>query len=306
MVLLVSLLVASLPLAACQKIIGDNQIPLGDPTVAPPTITSPGVLRVGVDASHAPYAGRSSSKIVGLDVDIAAAMADALGLKLEIIDITDADVTELFVNQRVDIVMGYHPEPGTVSPYVLVGPYLSDGPAVFTKGLSLPAAGFDPESLRGMKIAAQTSSLSAWQVTERYGSDALQTYANLEEVFAAVDTGAISYAAADVVVGAYLASKCGGIISLGYLAEPTAVFIAVAPGNQEMTDTAVATLRTLRNNGVLETIVTKWLGPTASNLTLNSNAITEIGVSGSNSGTDLGNDLPDPANSNPAPETQNP
>ena len=48
---------------------------------------TPGTLRVGVDASNAPYAAQSQGSIVGIDVDTAAALADELGLKLELVDV---------------------------------------------------------------------------------------------------------------------------------------------------------------------------------------------------------------------------
>ena len=53
-------------------------------TVSSPAIGKSGTLRVGVNAGSPPLAGSpsSSSKIVGIDVDVAAALADQLGLKL--------------------------------------------------------------------------------------------------------------------------------------------------------------------------------------------------------------------------------
>ena len=66
---------------------------------------TPGTLRVGVDASNAPYAAQSQGSIVGIDVDTAAALADELGLKLELVDVgTNAEGA--FTSDNVDIVMG--------------------------------------------------------------------------------------------------------------------------------------------------------------------------------------------------------
>ena len=66
---------------------------------------TPGTLRVGVDASNAPYAAQSQGSIVGIHVDTAAALADELGLKLELVDVgTNAEGA--FTSDNVDIVMG--------------------------------------------------------------------------------------------------------------------------------------------------------------------------------------------------------
>jgi len=297
------LAVALLPLSACQKTAGESWPTLGNAQVEPPTIVSPGVLRVGVDSGNAPYAGKSGSELIGLDVDVAAAIAERLGLKLDVVDIAGENIESLFTEGRIDMVMGYKPRDESFDPNVLVGPYLVSGPAVFSKGPA-PAGGFDLDALGGMRIAAQPNSLTAWQLEQRFGVDAVQGYATLEEAFAAVDSGAISYAAADAVVGAYLSGKHSGIVCLGFIEQPSRVYIAIAPGNQALTEVVTETLRTLRDNGVLKVIISKWLGLTATELVMSSSAITGSGGGGG----DLGEDLPDPSNADgaPRPDGENP
>ena len=76
-------------------------------TVSSPTIGKSGTLRVGVNAGSPPLAGSpsSSSKIVGIDVDVAAALADQLGLKLEIVDV-GTDPEAALKEGKVDVAMG--------------------------------------------------------------------------------------------------------------------------------------------------------------------------------------------------------
>ncbi|MBP5314189.1 MAG: transporter substrate-binding domain-containing protein, partial [Eggerthellaceae bacterium] len=78
------------------------------PTVTPPTIGQAGTLRVGVDANNRPLAGVDSGKLVGFDVDAAAQLADALGLKLVVVDVGGGKeaVAAALSSGRVDIVMG--------------------------------------------------------------------------------------------------------------------------------------------------------------------------------------------------------
>ena len=75
------------------------------PQVQSPTIKENGVLRVGVNTGRAPLAGMSGNKIVGIDVDVAAAIADSLGLKLSIVD-TGSDPEGALKDGSVDIVLG--------------------------------------------------------------------------------------------------------------------------------------------------------------------------------------------------------
>ena len=59
---------------------GTYQPELKPAEVAPPVIGEEGTLRVGVNTENPPLAGMGSGKIIGIDVDIAAALADELGL----------------------------------------------------------------------------------------------------------------------------------------------------------------------------------------------------------------------------------
>ena len=79
-VLVLSLVVAlclALPLAGCSS---SNYTPqLKEQSVNDSALNSAGTLRVGINASNPPYAAQSNGSIVGIDVDIAAALADEVG-----------------------------------------------------------------------------------------------------------------------------------------------------------------------------------------------------------------------------------
>ena len=289
----------ALPLSACKS--GETSLQLQPTTVFPPAISTNGVLKVGVATNNIPFAGRTegataTSRIIGLDVDIAAAMADQMGLRLKLVDIAETSLTELFLNQEIDLFMGYQPDNMLSSPYVLIGPYMLDGPAVFTIGLRMPPGPFDITSLSGQTFAVRGNSLSSWQLEQRFGLQAIQAYASLAEAFEAVADGEVSYVAADAVAGAYQSGKHRDFLCLGFIEDPRRVFIGVAPGNQEMTDAAGKAWRELRDNGTLRVIVNKWLGYTATDLVLNT-----LGTSGTGVPIDTGDDLPDPSDSHLSP-----
>ena len=78
---------ACLALAGCQP---QSYTPKAkEPTVSASALGQPGTLRVGVNSASAPLAGQtaSSARIVGIDVDVAAYLADQLGCKVEIVDV---------------------------------------------------------------------------------------------------------------------------------------------------------------------------------------------------------------------------
>ena len=78
----------ALGLAGCSQA-GSYEGKTLTPTISSPTIGQNGTLRVGIDADGgAPFVTSSSSaSYAGLDVDMAAALADQLGLKLELVDV---------------------------------------------------------------------------------------------------------------------------------------------------------------------------------------------------------------------------
>ena len=96
---------ACLVLAGCQP---QSYTPQAkEPTVSASALGQPGTLRVGVNSASAPLAGQtaSSARIVGIDVDVAAYLADQLGCKVEIVDV-GTEPEKALKNKTVDIVLG--------------------------------------------------------------------------------------------------------------------------------------------------------------------------------------------------------
>jgi polar amino acid transport system substrate-binding protein len=62
------------------------------PKIFPPTIAEAGVLRAGVDLDYPPSAGVDKGTEAGIDVDVAAAIAERLGLRLRLVDVGETGV----------------------------------------------------------------------------------------------------------------------------------------------------------------------------------------------------------------------
>ena len=237
-------------------------------------IIEAGTLRVGVDSSKAPFAGTSGGKIIGIDVDIAAAVAEKMGLKVQIFDIKGQDSTTLLQNGTVDVVMSVVGTTGEQFSESKVGPYLVNGPAIFTVGHSETPMALDVSTLAGVQIAAQEKSLAAYRVSEELGDGNLVTYAKLDEVFAQLKSGAISYAAADAIVGSFLAIKQGNIRCEGILGQSEGIFMGVSTAKTNLVTKLTEALRGLRDDGSIQVIASKWLGPVSSQAVLNTASIT--------------------------------
>lgn len=230
--------------------------PLGDPQISPPAIGQADTLRVGVNTEKSPLAGRGSEKIIGIDVDIAAALADQLGLKVEIQDVgTDAD--KALEEGTVDIVMGQ--ETVEEDDGIWHSPqYLPTGVVLFAKEGSNAAV---PTGAVTPKIAAQISSKSAWAVTNAFGEDALVSTNDLATAFSDLSSGNVDYVASDAVIGMYAANLQDVPVQIVCLLDTASGYcVGVKSDNTELQEAIQNALQTITGNGVVSVIEDKWLG----------------------------------------------
>ena len=153
--------------------------------VSKPAIAQEGVLRVGVNASNAPLAGQpsSSTKIVGIDVDMAAALGRSAG--------PEARGRRRCHRRRrcAHLRQGRHGH-GRADK--------SDSPSFWTSDTYLPTAvalfaqssnSTVPANSAATKIAAQVSSNSAWAVTNEFDNCTITTTEDLKSAFSALAVG---------------------------------------------------------------------------------------------------------------------
>ncbi|WP_241157380.1 transporter substrate-binding domain-containing protein [Adlercreutzia sp. ZJ242] len=224
-------------------------------TVTTPTIGQADTLRVGVNTEKSPLAGMGSEKIIGIDVDIAAALADELGLKLSIVDV-GSDPEDALAQGKVDIVMGI--DNSDASNFWLSEEYLPTGVALF----ALTSSNADvPDAASSPKIAAQVSSKSAWAVSNEFGDEALTSTTNLADAFAQLESGKVQYVASDALIGLYAAHRAGlDTTVVALMAKPSGYCVGVAKDNTALQTTVTDALKTLVDQGVVNVIEMKWLG----------------------------------------------
>ena len=240
----------------CQQQQESYTPPEATPSVSKPVIAQEGVLRVGVNANNAPLAGQpsSSTKIVGIDVDMAAALADQLGLKLEVVDVS-TDAAGALTSGKVDVVMGVNK---------------SDSPSFWTSDTYLPTAvalfaqssnSTVPANSASTKIAAQVSSNSAWAVTNEFDNSTITTTEDLKSAFSALESGKVQYVAADAVVGSYVSNNAGMDVHMVALMQQASGYcVGVLDGNTQLKQAVSNALSALNSNGVAAVIQKKWLG----------------------------------------------
>ncbi|MGN0302064.1 MAG: transporter substrate-binding domain-containing protein [Anaerotardibacter sp.] len=249
---LVVALCASFVLCGCSS--SDYSPEKKEQTISSSALKEDGVLKVGVDSSSAPYAVSNSGSLIGFEVDIAAALADEMGLELELVDI-GSDVAKGITTEDVDIVVGATTKNDA---YELSDSYLSTAVCLFSTDATAKAPA---DGSGDFMIAAQASSMSAFDVTEHYGETHLVSVSNLTDAFTKLSDGSVKYAASDSVIGSYAAhSEKVSAYPIAILGDRTYRCVAVASGNTELLKEINTAISNLSKGGMFKIIEKKWLG----------------------------------------------
>jgi polar amino acid transport system substrate-binding protein len=252
--LLGALLVSS---TGCVGGIGANAL---TPKVSPPDIAKAGVLRAAVDLSYPPFAGSVKGQQVGLDIDVASAIAEQLGLKLEIVDAKPAAAAALVTSGSVDVVFGALTVDAAVSSQIaFAGTYVSDAPAAFVAKGSAVAL----DDLSTKRIAVQKESLAYWLLLDTYGEAPLVVVPTLEEAFKAVISDKADLVAGDALVGTYLLRDHPTFAYVGQVGSAYPLGVGVSQQKPKLEARVRAVLDKLASQGVLETIRRKWFADLA-------------------------------------------
>ncbi len=232
------------------------------PTVVPPVIAKEGVLRAGVDLSYPPFAGEEKGQKVGIDVDVAAALAERLGLSLELVDLKPSGIPAALQNKQIDVALGAMSITDAVLAGVTpAGSYISDGPGYFSivaSGTTAPE--ITSASLASMRVGCQKESSAFWSLESDYGEGFATPFESVRAGFDALKAGEIDVLVADAVVGAYIARDYTDARFVGQYGQATAVAVVVAPDASDLESAVREALDALSSEGVLDAIRTKWIG----------------------------------------------
>lgn len=227
------------------------------PKVAPPVIGKAGVLRAAIDLGYPPFGGIDKGRKVGLDIDVASALAESLGLKLEILDATPAEGAAMLADKRADVMLGGLPIEGVVAAgAAFAGGYIDDGPAVFTS----TGTTYTIETIGGKRVAVQTGSTAYWTLLDAYGESGLIVTPTLREALDAAAKGQAEAAAGDAIVTGYMLRDFPTLKFSGQIAPASPVGVAVARDATKLEQAVRASLNDLATRGVFDALRRKWVG----------------------------------------------
>lgn len=230
------------------------------PTVSSPDILNDGVLTIGINSSNAPYAwapDSDSSVLEGVDVEMALALAEQMGLTAKFVNV-GTSVNGASAGD-VDIVMGVSAPQITDGLNVVIGSYAETAPAVFAKDVDAEA-GVTLDSVIAGPTGVQTDSASSKTLAEMAPAAQQQGFSTLNDAFDALEAGTVRYVVCDSFMGGYLAASYGDISLAGALQMPTTRGVAVAASNATLQAAVQQAMDALATNGIQGMIRTAWVG----------------------------------------------
>lgn len=219
-----------------------------------PDILEEGKLKVGVNFGNPPMAGETA-KAAGIDIDVASAIAEELGLQVEFVDYGASPDTAL--NEKsCDIIMGI-PKSTNIEGVFKSEPYIQTASALFAKDSDAPV----PVKSGADVFAAEMASPSAISCQAQFNVANIKLDNTLSAAFEELDRGDVKYVAADAIIGNYNIKENGIKASMiALLNKPSGFCIGANAKNTNLCDKIKATVETLTKNGIFLVIEKRWVG----------------------------------------------
>jgi putative amino-acid transport system substrate-binding protein len=220
-------------------------------------------IRVGMSGGYFPFTFVEQDELQGFEVDFMNAVAEEIGRPVEFVTMSFSGLIGALESGRIDTVANQI----TITPereeaFVFTQPYVIDGAQVVVKaGNETEITG--PESLRGRSVAVNLGSNFEQLLRELPYADEIdiRTYeSNLEQDTA---LGRVDAFVMDRVSSAMVIQETG--LPLALAGEPFSEIQNALPFRDDeegraLRDEVDAAITTLKENGTLSEISTKWLG----------------------------------------------
>ena len=221
------------------------------------TTVEAGKLTMATNAAFPPYEMTTDAgEFEGIDIETAQAIADKLGLELQIDDM-DFDAALLSVQQgKADIVMAGV----TVTDERKAVMDFSDSYATGIQSIIVPKGSdiASPDDLAGKKIGTQRGTTGYIYCSDDFGDDAVVAYDNGLTAVQALNNGQVDAVVIDnAPAKEYVAANPGlKVLDTSYAEEDYA--IGMAKGSS-LEDVVNAALEELKADGTLQSIVDKYI-----------------------------------------------
>ncbi len=220
--------------------------------------TEGGVLRMGTNATFPPYEYMDeNNEVAGIDAEIAAAIADKLGMELDITDMAFESLIPALQAGTIDIVLAGM----TVDPERAEQVNFTDSYATGVQVIIVPEDSdiASPDDLEGKNIGVQTGTTGDLYCTDDYGQEFVKQFDNGPLAVAALMNGQVDCVVIDNEPAKnYVAANEGlKILDTAFANEDYAA--AIAKDNTELFEQVNAAIQELKADGTIQTIIEKYI-----------------------------------------------
>ena len=217
-----------------------------------------GVLTVCTNTPYMPFEYEENGKIVGIDADIANAIAKDLGAEAQLTSISfeGLDSGTGLTSGQCDIALaGISVTDERKSKMEFTDVYFEDNQAILVPKNSKISS---VEDLKNAKVGVQQATSGESYAKEK-GADVVQ-YEDNELMFSALKTGQVQAVSANLSVISEALTKDPDSFKIAYQTSENADQIAgaVAPEKKALLDKANKTIQQLKSSGELDKIKEKW------------------------------------------------
>ena len=217
---------------------------------------SNGTLKVGTNAEFPPYEYYEDNKVTGIDMDIMQAIADELGMDMQVEDMQFDAIIAAVSSGKVDVgASGFTVTEDRKKNVDFTDTYATATQVIIVKEDSEIAG---PDDLEGKKIGVQLGTTG-----DIYASDIkdaeVEQYNKGFEAVQALTQGKIDAVVIDGEPAKEFVSQTEGLKILDEAFTEEEYAIAVAKGNDELREQINAALATLKESGKIDEIVAKYI-----------------------------------------------
>ena len=217
-----------------------------------------GTLRMGTNATFPPYETvDDSNNVVGIDPDIAQAVADKLGMKLEIINMEFDSLIPALSADQIDIAFaGMTVDPERAEQVDFTISYATGIQAIIVPEDSTIAT---VDDLKDKKVGVQTGTTGDMYCTDDLGEDHVQRFESGVVATQALVNGQIDAVVIDNEPANVFVSEVEGLKILDEAFATEDYAVAVAKDNEELLEQVNTALAELKEDGTLQAIVDKYI-----------------------------------------------
>ncbi len=229
------------------------------------TLVQDGTLTIATSPDYPPFENLENGEAVGLDIDIAQAIADELGLKLEVKSLQfDGIITAIAAGGQADMgISGFTVDPERAKQVDFTSSYYVDDLAIAAmKGGAVTKDNAAEElNKEGVVIAVQSGTSGEDYCMENFPNATISPYGNSTDAFAAMQAGQAQYVCTNyAVVNRMLESAYSDAEIVLPIATGEEYAIVISKDNSELLDAVNDAIAKLEKDGTIDELTNKWLG----------------------------------------------